>query len=216
MIVFSDYCMCDTYCCLSHFLLTAMSLHKVTPNCLDSGSSPKHEYTVAVSFSSSTPPPDRLLCPVLHQTVNAVPAVKRVDSAFCPACSRAMDPGESMADHLLTHLAPGLRCVQCGLVVATHQEMQAHWTFTWRCDCSACDTHVGRGARLLQHIIEDHDGVSATALAAGGDQRTYPCPRSGDGDTLFVQGNVQCALWTLPEDGGFGLILNLERVRGNV
>ena len=85
---------------------------------------------------------------------------RSLDRAFCPVCSRGMDLGESLADHLMTHLAPGLRCVQCGLVATSHQEMQAHREFLWRCDCAACDTHVGRGARLLQHIIEDHDGVS--------------------------------------------------------
>ena len=86
--------------------------------------------------------------------------LRRLDLANCPVCSRAMEPGELLSDHLLTHLAPGLRCVQCGLVTSSHQQMRDHWAFTWRCDCAACDTHVGRGSRLLQHIIEDHDGVS--------------------------------------------------------
>ncbi|XP_037085920.1 zinc finger protein 26-like isoform X1 [Pollicipes pollicipes] len=76
----------------------------------------------------------------------------------CPLCRRAMQPGESLPDHLLGHAAAGLRCVQCGLVTDTHTEMAAHRQFLWRCSCAACDTSVGRGSRLLRHVLEDHDG----------------------------------------------------------
>ncbi|XP_043220177.1 zinc finger and BTB domain-containing protein 17-like [Amphibalanus amphitrite] len=107
-----------------------------------------------------------------------------MDSAFCPVCSRSMNPGEALADHLMTHLAPGLRCIQCGLVAGSHQEMRAHRTFTWRCDCSACDTHVGRGSRLLKHVIEDHDGgrrLTGTARARPmrGKEDSGVCPVCG-------------------------------------